>query len=71
MEPFDLFPFVSEIKSDLDKFFKLIMNAKRVTLVAEPKLNQLLSLSFLIKSFVIFIASSRFISATNRNFVFS
>tara|TARA_B100000287_G_scaffold73267_1_gene64946 strand:- start:594 stop:1439 length:846 start_codon:yes stop_codon:yes gene_type:complete len=52
MEPFDLFPFVSEIKSDLDKFFKLIMNAKRVTLVAEPRLNQLLSLSFLEASFL-------------------
>tara|TARA_B100001996_G_scaffold354976_1_gene317277 strand:+ start:1482 stop:2327 length:846 start_codon:yes stop_codon:yes gene_type:complete len=52
MEPFDLFPFVSEIKSDLDVFFESIMNAKRVTLVAEPKLNQLISLSFLEASFL-------------------
>ncbi|MAT48224.1 MAG: hypothetical protein CMA27_00145 [Euryarchaeota archaeon] len=52
MEPFDLFPFVSEIKSELDVFFESIINAKRVTLVAEPKLNQLLSLSFLEASFL-------------------
>ena len=52
MAPFELFPFISEIKSDLDLLFKSIMDAKCVTLVAEPKLNQLVSLSFLEASFL-------------------
>jgi len=50
--PFELFPFFSEIKSDLDSIFKTIMEAKSVTLVSEPKLNQLVSVSFLEASFL-------------------
>ncbi len=50
--PFELFPFISDIKSDLDLIFKAIMETKSVTLVAEPKLNQLVALSFLEASFL-------------------
>ena len=47
VEPLVIFPFLSEIYPDLVKIKKSIFSSESVTLVSEPKLGQLLSLSFL------------------------
>ena len=52
MEPLDLFPFLSEIKPELEFIESRILSAEFVTLVAEPKLGQLISLSFIEASFL-------------------
>jgi hypothetical protein len=50
--PFELFPFLSEVIPDLELFLDSINSAENITLVAEPKLNQLVSLSLLEASFL-------------------
>ena len=52
MEPLQLFPFLSEIKPYLDNLYDAIISAKSITLVAEPKLEQLISLSLLESSLI-------------------
>ena len=52
VEPLVIFPFLSEIYPDLVKIKKSIFSSESVTLVSEPKLGQLLSLSFLEASFL-------------------
>ena len=52
VEPLIIFPFLSEIKSELEEIKKAIFSSESVTLVSEPKLGQLLSLSFLEASFL-------------------
>tara|TARA_B100000945_G_scaffold31320_1_gene21454 strand:- start:7806 stop:8651 length:846 start_codon:yes stop_codon:yes gene_type:complete len=52
VEPLDIFPFLSEIKPELDFIESRIFSAELVTLVAEPKLGQLISLSFIEASFL-------------------
>ena len=52
MAPFELFPFLSEVIPDLELFLDSINSAENITLVAEPKLNQLVSLSLLEASFL-------------------
>jgi hypothetical protein len=52
MEPLDLFPFLSDIKSDLDYFYSLIISQKNISLIAEPKLDQIIALSLLESSFL-------------------
>ena len=43
MEPLELFPFLSDIKSDLDYFYSLIISQKNISLIAEPKLDQIIA----------------------------
>ena len=52
MEPLVIFPFLSEIYPNLVKIKNDILSSESVTLVSEPKLGQLLSLSFLEASFL-------------------
>ena len=52
MEPLVLFPFLSEIYPNLVQIKNDIFSSESVTLVSEPKLGQLLSLSFLEASFL-------------------
>ena len=47
-----LFPYLSEIKSDLDEYTKRIHLESNIVLVAEPKLDQLVSLAFIEASFL-------------------
>ena len=52
MEPLVIFPFLSEIYPNLVQIKNDIFSSESVTLVSEPKLGQLLSLSFLEASFL-------------------
>ena len=52
MEPLVIFPFLSEIYPNLVQIKNDILSSESVTLVSEPKLGQLLSLSFLEASFL-------------------
>ena len=52
VEPLVIFPFLSEIYPNLVKIKNDILSSESVTLVSEPKLGQLLSLSFLEASFL-------------------
>ncbi len=52
MEPFILFPFLSDIKSDIDMLHSSLKSAGLISLIAEPKLDQVISLSLLESSFI-------------------
>ncbi len=52
METLQLFPFLSEIKSHLDELYHSIISAKSITLIAQPKLDQIISLSLIESSLI-------------------
>ena len=52
MAHLDLFPFLSEIKSKLDEYAEIINSTSNIVLVAEPELNQLVSLALIEASFL-------------------